>query len=145
MKCIAQVYPHPFLQSSIYLWKTITQLLHQVSFTYRTMHTYLAHIFQMKCMAQVYPHPLLQLSIYLWKTITPSKFHIYNNAHIPSSHSQMKCMAQVYPPPPIEHRCMENHYTESLGHPDIKFYPLPTNIYADEFPSDRKYYLFDVS
>ena len=49
------------------------------------------------------------------------------------------------PHSPIEHRFMENHYTESLGHPDIKFYPLPTNICADEFPSDRKYYLFGLS
>ena len=60
--------------------------------------------------------------------------------------------------------------TGSVGHDAIKFYPLqstidrwntttpnlwviltlsftpqPTNIYADEFPSDRKYYLFGLS
>ena len=27
------------------------------------------------------------------------------------------------PPCPIDHRSLEHHYTESLGHPDIKFYP----------------------
>ena len=48
-------------------------------------------------------------------------------------------------PPPFDHRSMEHHYIESLGHPDIKFYPPPTNIYADEFPSVRKYYIFCLS
>ena len=32
------------------------------------------------------------------------------------------------PPPPIDHRSMEHHYTESLGHPAIKFYPLQSAI-----------------
>ena len=47
----------------------------------------------------MYP-PLLQLTIDVWNTATPKKFHIQQKSHIPRS------------PPPIDHRCMEYHYTE---------------------------------
>ena len=47
----------------------------------------------------IYQVPLLQLTIDLWNTTTPNKFHIGQNAHIPS------------PPSPIDHRPMEYHYT----------------------------------
>ena len=47
---------------------------------------------------------LLKLTIDIWNTATPNKFQIQQNAHIPR------------PPPPIDHRCMEYCYTESVSH-----------------------------
>ena len=62
-------------------------LLHQISFTDSRMHIYQA--------------PLLQLTIDLWNTTTTNMFNIYQNAHI----------LRADGPPPIDHRCMEYHYT----------------------------------
>ena len=52
------------------------------------------------------PPSLLQSSIDLWKTITPNKFHIYI-AQCTYTYGRL-----TPPPPPIEHRCLDNHYTK---------------------------------
>ena len=78
-------------------------------------------------------YPLLQSTINLWNPTTPNTTTL----------NLWVMMTLRFPHPPINHRSLEHHYTESLGHDDIKFYPPPlTNMHADAFPSDRKYYLF---
>ena len=46
------------------------------------------------------------------------------------SHDDIK----FYPPPPIDHRSMKHHYTKSLGHDDMKFYPPPPTCMQMHFP-----------
>ena len=56
-------------------------------------------------------YPLLQSTIDLWNThYTEYVSHIEECTYTWGRHT--------YPPPPIDHRSMEHHYTESLGHDD---------------------------
>ena len=56
-------------------------------------------------LGQMFPH--LQFTIDISNTTTPNKFHIQQNAHI--------LRADVPPQTPIDHRCMEYHYTKEIS------------------------------